>query len=490
MARKNSLPALEWIIRTWQRKTKTPGLGLGLAHNGNPVVRAGFGFRDLKARLPVSPGTVFGIASMTKSFTAMAILLLEERGHLHVTDRVKDHLPEFRTNDPRWTRQITLHHFLTHSSGLPPLPFIYYTSRRSLATDPPYDPRVARRVGIEPDHPPIDTYGGLMEALARTRYRPIGRPGERFSYCNEGFGLLGAVIENVSGRRYESFVTEEILEPAGMTQSGYDPGQRWRSPELSTLYQPDYQRKGNRVVPSQIWWEDPVMRGTGGLHSTVDDILRYLEILRTGGRIGRKRLLQESSLRRMMTPYLEVEPGVRYGYGLMMSEDADGHRLVFHGGGLKGVGSILAVVPELGITAVGLANYMFPGPVVKAGLNHMIGRPLATSWETLPPIRNRGSHFRDLEGWYGSGEGWWVRVRCQAKTLEAHFHGIEIPAKKFRFRHEGDDQFVMGRGLNADRVWFLRTREGRPWAVRLGSRVVRRRTLAEVRRARTGRLAW
>ncbi|MGI0156212.1 MAG: serine hydrolase domain-containing protein, partial [Thermoplasmata archaeon] len=199
---KETAAAFDAFARGWVRARKVPGLSLAVVERGRRPVARGYGFRDVAARLPATPRTVYGIASVTKSFTALAILRLEEAGKLTTDDPVVRHLPEFGTPEPRWTRRIRLHHFLTHSSGLPPLPSIYYSSIRSSARDPPYDPRVARRVGVDPDHRPIDTYEQLMEHLRTTRYRLLGPPGRYFSYSNEAFGLLGAVIERLTGRTY------------------------------------------------------------------------------------------------------------------------------------------------------------------------------------------------------------------------------------------------------------------------------------------------
>ena len=210
------------------RRARIPGLSLGVTRDGHPVVARGYGFRDREHQLPATPRTVYGIASMTKSFTALAILRLEEDRKLKTTDPVVRYLPDFRLGGSRWTQKIQLHHFLNHTSGLPPLPSIYYASARSLARDPPYDPRVARRAGVDPAHAPLDTYQDVMEFLARTRYRPLGPPGQYFSYSNEAFGLLGAVIERASGRTYESYLEEEILRPAGMAHSTFATGIMFR----------------------------------------------------------------------------------------------------------------------------------------------------------------------------------------------------------------------------------------------------------------------
>jgi CubicO group peptidase (beta-lactamase class C family) len=478
------------------RRAKIPGLSLGVLHHGRRVVARGYGYRDLARRLPATTRTIYGIASMTKSFTALAILRLQEEGRLRVTDPVVRHLPEFRTPEPRRTRAITLHHFLSHSSGLPPLPSIYYTSGRSIARDPPYDPKVARRVGIDPDHPPIDTYEGILDYLATERYRLLGPPGAQFSYSNEGFGLLGAVIERASGRTYERFVEDEILRPAGMQSSTFDTGVMLRSPEVTTLYSPHWReprRKGWSA--SQEWWEDTCLRAAGALRTNVEDLFRYLEIYLRNGRVGRERIVSPESLAAMLQPVIEVSPGLFYGYGLVVRPDYYGHRLAYHGGGLKGVSSLFAVLPEAGLGGAVLANAdMVPSDLVlEAAVNQRLGLPLPTPFVPVPrrsPPVPTGRALTEYAGWYCSGEGIWMKVRARPRGLVADFHGIEFTEKGLRLRPIGADGFLVRRGQEVGRVAFVRRPDGRLWAAQLGWRLVRRRDPAELPRARHGRMVW
>ena len=485
-------PAFEAFVSREMGRARVPGLVLGVVRGGRPWLVRGYGFRDRAQRLPATPDTVFGIASMTKSFTALAILRLQEDGRLRVRDPVVRHLPEFRTPEPSRTGRITLEHFLTHSSGLPPLPSIYYTSGRSVARDPPYDPRVARRVGVDPDHPPIDTYAGLMEFLGTARYRLLGPPGAPFSYSNEGFGLLGAVIERASGRTYERYIEEEILRPAGMLRSTFDSGIMFRFPEVTTLYSPNWTHPRGPLVASQEWWEDTCLRAAGALRTNLRDLLAYLSIYLEGGRVGRERIVSPKSVEEMLRPRIEVLPGLFYGYGIAVRPDHHGHFVAFHDGGLKGVASEFAVLPKEGIGGAVLSNADgAPAPLVLAGaINRRLGLPLRTPFFSVPArSRARGS-LAPYPGWYCSGEGIWCRVRARRDHLRADFHGIELVAKGLKLWPAGPDGFVVRQGGGTRYVRFERDRRGRVWAARIGWRLVRRRRPSELSRARTGRMVW
>ncbi|MCI4347134.1 MAG: beta-lactamase family protein [Thermoplasmata archaeon] len=487
-----NLRPLDKFIRTTARKHRIPGLAFLLAQNGRRLVAKGYGYRDVAERLPVTPRTIFGIASVTKSFTALGILRLQEEGRLRVHDPVVRHLPEFGTPAPRWTRRIQLHHFLTHSSGLPPLPSIYYSSGRSLARDPVNDPRVARRVGIDPNHPPIDTYDQMLEYLRTTRYTLLGPPGRCFSYSNEAFGLLGAVIERVSGRHFESFLEEEILRPAGLRSTTFDTGIMFRSPEVTTLYSPPLPPRKRGWGASQDWWEDTCLRGAGALRTNLEDLERYLEIFRTGGRVDGSRIVGPTSLRAMMRPHVPVSPGVFYGYGLAVQPEFPGGPLVSHSGGLKGVSSLIAMLPKRGIASAVLCNLgMAPsGLTVQAGINLLVRRPLTQPLADVPPHPPRPVTIREYAGVYCSGEGIWFRARPVRRGLRIDFIGIEHTQRNLRYAPNGHDEFIRGRRGRTGYVRFERDARGRVWAAFVGWRLVRRRSVRELPLARHNRMVW
>jgi CubicO group peptidase (beta-lactamase class C family) len=488
----NELREVDRIIRRGMARAKTPGITLGLIRPGKPVFAKGYGFRNREARLPATPRTMFGIASVTKSFTALSILRLAEDGRLRVSDPVTRHLPELRIPGANARHPIRIHHFLTHSSGLPPIPSIYYTSMRSIRLDPPYDPKLARRVGVDPDHAPIDTYEQLMRYLSEEKYTLLGPPGQFFSYSNEGFGLLGAIVERASGRTYESFVEEEILRPAGMTATSFDTGILFRQPEVTTLYSPKWTGKRHALVPSELWWEDTCLRAAGALRTNVLDLLRYLQIFLHGGRVDGERIVSSRSVALMTRPHVEVSPGVHYGYGVGVRPDHHGTLIVSHSGGLKGVSSLIIAAPRRGIAGAILSNAdQSPAPMLLGeAVNVALGLPAKTPYEEIPRATRIPGPIRPYAGWYCSGEGIWVEFRARKGYLRADFRGIEIIDKNLKLRPSGRDEFVLAYRGERMTVRFLRDASGRLNAVFVGWRVVRRRRPSEVHFAAKGRMVW
>lgn len=486
------LGRLDGIVRRGMARAKTPGLSLGLLRPGQAPFVKGYGYRNREAKLPATPRTVYGIASVTKSFTALAILRLAEHGLLRVSDPVVRYLPELRIRGASPRRPIRIHHFLTNSSGLPPLPSIYYATMRSVRREPPFDPNIARRVGIDPDRPPIDTYEQLMQFLSNEPYTLLGPPGQVFSYSNEGFGLLGAVIERAAGRTYESFVEEEVLRPAGMTSTCFDTGILFRQSEVTTLYSPRWTGKRHGLVPSEEWWEDTCFRAAGALRTNVLDLLRYLQIFLTGGRVGRERIVSASSVAEVLRPRVPIAHGIHYGYGLAVCPDYHGTLLVYHGGGLKGVGSYIAAVPRRGIAGAALSNAEAApsGRWLAAAVNLALGLPSGTPFEELPKPARVPVTIRPYAGWYCSGEGIWAEVRARPDHLRWDYRGIELIAQGLRLRPAGNDEFLVRSRGQPSSVRFLRNASGRVVSVFTGWRIVRRRSRAERRRAARGKMVW
>jgi len=486
------LPGLDRWVERGMARTKTPGVSLGLVRRGRPTFLKGYGYRNREAKLPATPRTVYGIASVTKSFTALAILRLAEHGLLRVSDPVVRHLPELKIPGTSSRRPIRLHHFLTHSSGLPPLPSIYYTSMRSVRRDPPYDPRVARRVGVDPDHDPIDTYEQLMDYLSNEPYTLLGPPGRFFSYSNEAFGLLGAVVERVSGRTYESFLEEEILRPAGMHATSFDTGILFRQPEVTTLYSPKWTGRRHSLAPSEEWWEDTCLRAAGSLRTNVTDLLRYLQIFLRGGCVDRERVVAATSVAAMMRPHVPVGNGVHYGYGLAVQPDFHGSLLVSHSGGLKGVSSFVAALPGKGIAGAVLSNAEgVPSSLwLGAALNLALGLSPRTPIVEVPKRSRTPVPLAPYAGWYCSGEGIWAEVRARRDHLRWDYRGIEAITKNIRLFPAGNDEFVVRMRGQEGSVRFLRDDAGRVRSVFAGWRVVRRRRRSELALAARGRMVW
>jgi CubicO group peptidase (beta-lactamase class C family) len=445
----------------------TPGMAAGLWQDGREAFVQGYGWRDREAGLAVDPDTIFGIGSCTKSITCAAVLLLAERGKLSPDDPVTRYLPEFRLPGAG-RRPVTIHHLMTHTSGLAPQPALFYALKRSFAGDP------AAPEGVPDDgEGPIDSTEDLVEFLARSRIPLLGEPGEHFSYSNEGYALLGAIVERVSGVAYETFVTEALLKPLGMVRSTFQNPLAAGLDNATTLYAVRGDEGAGEVYPAPKWWDAPAMVAAGFLRATVPDLLRYLSLFTHGGRTPEgHRLLTEESVRRMLTPHAPFLPGRAYGYGFVIWEDFHGRALAEHSGGLKGIGAHVAVMPEEGVASAALANLQGApsGHVALACLAAAVGAPLdAPRLSSRPAVAVDGEQLLRYVGTYRSGEGAHLVVEADGRSLAVELEGRRHLAKAvapdaFVFRVK-DDEVVLR---------FLDHEGGPATRLALGSRILHR----------------
>ncbi len=263
-----------------------------VAHEGDVVLREGYGLADRQTRRRYTPETVQSHGSITKQMTAACILLLESRGALAVDDPITRHLDGV----PPDKRDITLHQLLTHTSGLPG--------------------------GIGADEEPITADAFIEHAMAE----PLAfAPGTAHGYSNVGYSLLGIIVERVSGQDYERFLREELLRPAGLADTGYSLPD-WPDHRLARGY-----RKGELwgTVHGRGWLADGPgwhLRANGGLHTTVDDMLRWLDVLRGRGPLG------AAAVARWTTGHVDAGGGSSaYAYGWRIGETAWGP-MIAHAG--------------------------------------------------------------------------------------------------------------------------------------------------------------
>ncbi|MCL6455149.1 MAG: beta-lactamase family protein, partial [Alicyclobacillus sp.] len=422
-----SVQTFEAFANHLVRAYRAPGVAVGVSHGGRPVSMRGFGYRDAEAGRPITPDTLFGIGSITKSFTCVAILQLAEAGKLSVDHPVVRYLPAFRTPDAEATRRMTLHHFMTHTSGLPPLPTLGHALAASMQGDPAAEGRLADFPDVA-----IQSYDDLMDYIAGLDFRLLGAPGEVFSYSNDAYALLGAVVERVSGEPYADYVEAHILRPAGMERSTFSPAQAAADDDATTLYAIRQTEGKDEVYPAPIWWDAPAMLAAGFLKSTTADMLRYAEIYRNGGVVGDERILSEASVERMMHPYVWCEPNRFYGYGLMITPDYGGTKLVDHGGSLKGVAAQLTVLPERGVCAVAMANLAgVPSfDIALAAVNEQIGFPVDTkrvSFAVRDTVSPAAARFA---GRYESGESARVDIAVKGGRMTATLDGKVYPVQQ------------------------------------------------------------
>ncbi|MGE3911854.1 MAG: serine hydrolase domain-containing protein [Chloroflexota bacterium] len=402
-----------------------PGAAVALAHKGKVVYERGFGHRDAARKLPVTPDTRFGLGSVTKSFPALAIMQLEEAGVLSVDDPVTRWLPEFRLphpDDAQYVPAITIHHFLTHSSGLPPEPALLHARAGSIAADPDLDRMSPRPMGVPADirtWERVQTYEELMALMGRQRFRLLGPPGQVINYSNEGYVLLAAIVERASGRPFAEYLQECVLDPLAMPRTGlYTRETPPQEPEVIPFAVGVKDGK-REVFGSPAWWDQGQMFGNGGLKSTVQDLLRYLEVYRTGGEGHGKRVLSQAGVKKMTTPHMPIPLGGAYGYGLRVADVPGLGRTVGHSGGNKGVATQVVALPEQGVTAVALTNLAnAPAALLVSGVvNAYLGQPPEAAWATYPEHEVSRKQLSRFVGVYQGQPGTIARVAVRDGVL-------------------------------------------------------------------------
>ena len=282
-----------------------------VAKRGAALFDRAYGPANREWDIPNTPATHFRIGSITKQFTAVAILLLEERGKLKLTDPVSTHLADA----PQAWSKITLHHLLTHTSGIP-----------NVTSDPEFflwktQPTTVRHM------------------VGRFRDLPLDFPaGDRHTYSNSNYLVLGLIVETLTSQRFGDFLRENVLNPLGLKDSGLDSNLRILPRRAS-----GYVRRGDQFLNAS-YSDMSVPHAAGAMYSTTHDMWRWAEAI-----FGDKLLTPESRAK-LLTPEQD-----NYALGVRVY-DSSGRKLIEHGGNIAGFSSSLAHYPDEGLTVVVLSN--------------------------------------------------------------------------------------------------------------------------------------
>jgi CubicO group peptidase (beta-lactamase class C family) len=295
-----------------------------VAQDGKPIFRRVYGLADRQWGVPVTFDTEFRLGSITKQFTATAILQLEERGRLRLDDPVS----KYYERAPAAWSAITIRHLLTHSSGIPS-----YTAIPHFIYGQP------SKVDRTPD-----------EIISLTRDQPLEfTPGSDMVYSNTGYVLLGLIIEKITGQKYGDYLREQIFKPLGLDHTGYDDG--------STIIRhmaSGYHLSGDAVVKAS-YMSMTLPFSAGALYSSIDDMLKWDRALHAAKPIG------PAAVASMFTDY-----GHNYGFGYYILKSKTGHIMWDHEGGIFGFHSEIAHYPNDGLTVIVLSN-LEDAPAYKIG---------------------------------------------------------------------------------------------------------------------------
>ena len=307
------------------------GIAAGVMVDGDLVWADAWGLADRETREPMLPSSVSRTGSISKSVTAVLMMILVDRGVIGLDDPVANYLPEFDELQARrpGTQDVTFRHLASHTAGL--------------VREPDWPGSV---VG-----PIAEWENQILQSIPQPAYDSI--PGARYQYSNIGFGMLGLALSRAAGRPFIDMVEEEIFVPLGMTGSSFVVQGAALEPRLAQGY-----TSRNEVVDGDAPAREHAGRGykipNGGVYSTVGDLGRFLGAI---AGVPGLRILEESSREEMLRMQTPEDSYQGYGLGLSLVMDNEGHRLAAHGGSVAGYNAYMAVDPDTRVGVVLLRNY-------------------------------------------------------------------------------------------------------------------------------------
>jgi CubicO group peptidase (beta-lactamase class C family) len=342
-----AFPGIDELVAAFMARAHVPGAAWGIVIDGVLAHIGVSGYRDLPSKSPVTRDSVFRIASMTKSFTAMAILKLRDEGRLSLDDLAERHVPELKhlrypTSD---SSKITVRQLMSHATGFPednP-----WGDQQLAATDEQFTKM-------------------LQEGIPFSN-----APGVEYEYSNYGFAILGRIVTNASGRPYREYIQASILRPLGMWSTTLEPAS----------VPPDRLAQGYRWE-DETWKEEPPLPdgafgAMGGMLTSVSDLSKYVGAFlaawppRDGeetGPVRRASVREMQQIWRARPTIVSRTPaaGVNlnsggYGYGLRISQSCAFEQIVAHGGGLPGYGSLMQWLPDYGVGIIAFGNVTYTG---------------------------------------------------------------------------------------------------------------------------------
>jgi D-alanyl-D-alanine carboxypeptidase len=385
----NKVEQIDQLL-TAQYPSTDPGAVVLITKNGETLLRKAYGLANVEQAVALRPEDVFRIGSITKSFTAMAIMLLEEDGKLSVKDPITRFLPDF----PSLDKPITLEHLLTHTSGL------------AVYTEMPELRQMAATA----------TRADIINLIKNAPMASV--PGQLFNYNNSGYYLLGAVVEKASGMPYADFLAKRIFSPLGMKDTAYE-GQERGAKRIA-----GYRAQAGRYSPAPEM-NTSIAFAAGALVSSADDLQRWQQAILT------EKLLKPATWRRIFTPVLlNSGQATEYGYGWTIRK-LRGQTMREHGGVISGFQAMSLLLPNEQLTLVFLTNQQARNNVARFMSERItaiaIGKPLPV----LNPITLSEAALAEFEGVYSAPDKLPRQITRSGKQLRQQAGNSQVSMDAF-----------------------------------------------------------
>jgi CubicO group peptidase (beta-lactamase class C family) len=416
------------MIEHMLRTTRIPGAAMAVVSGGEMVFSGGYGYRDLGAKLELNSETIYPIASTTKSINATLLAMLVEAGLLAWDAPVQNYLPELHLGDPYISARVTIRDMVVMRTGL------------------------ARHDWLWMERP-IDR-ADLVRRLASLELSSGFR--EQFQYNNLTVTTSGHVAEVVTGRRWEDLVCDKIIKPLDMNSTGFTLP---KSQNVSLSY---HENKRREIVPTHRLESEATAPAGGSMHSTVEDMARWLIFNLSDGEIAGRRLLSPGTIKKIQSPCVfagvdPASPSPNSAYALgWFSDSYKDHARISHGGYLRDVQSSVMLFPDDDLGMVSFAN--FGGPHIASFMNQFafnllmgidqaetIEEKLENYEKTVDEICSRNAAIRrvantlpsrcleDYAGDYEHAGYGRIEIRCSDQMLSLHRHKFALPLEHWHY---------------------------------------------------------
>lgn len=456
-------------------RDRLPGVAVCASGPEGSCFAKGYGFRDADHSVAPDADTMFGIASMSKSMTALAIAMLEAEGKLSYDDPVYRYFPRFSV--PGAARDaVTLRTLANHTSGIPPMePLEWSIAMNSARRDGEWV-RAMRQSAPNA----MRTIDQVIDYIAACPYPTVGAPGENMSYCNEGYAILSYVVDQVAGIPLEQFCMERIFRPLGMERTIMDDdcvgARAMAGGNITSLFERD---DNGALLCDDDWSVLPPFRGCAMVKSTARDMAAYYRCLSNGGMHEGRQVLPRAAVEAMIGPSIPASEIACYGLGLYKRVKC-AHVICEHSGGLHGVSTKGGLLLDEGWGFAVLCNQgdADVDEIMWALYNTVMGLPVETSHCWFTPAGRAFSDPQMLVGRFVGHEGIPETVTV---TLEKGGPVAMVGKDATRLTYCGGTRFLAMDAANPARQrarleFFIRN--GRSWAVRCGSRIFTREDAA------------
>ena len=464
------LSKLEKALKKRIEEMKLPGVSVCIRGPEGVIYAKGFGKRSIEQDLDVTPDTVFGIASMSKSCTALACCMLTAEGKMSLEDPVTKYFPALHLKGVP-DELVTIRQLGLHRAGIPPMEPLEWSIAMNTAGRKTKAEKQLRKESPNK----MDTIEQIVDYIAEGRYQTLGEPGEYMSYSNEGYAILSYVVDQAAGIPLEQFLMERIFRPLGMTRTILDQDcselkAMVKDGNVTRLFE---ERENGKVTEDDSWSVLPPFRGCACIKSTAPDMARYYQMLSNRGMFEGKRVVSEEAIDLMFGPEYPLRRKPFNVMGLKKRCVA-GKMICEHGGGLHGVSTHGGLV-EGGYGVAVLSNISDRDAELVQWIcyNYVLGQDLEKDLYWCEPCSKTFSAPRMLTGDYVGHEG-----------LVAHALVYEKDGQ-LCVRAYGEERYLQycegtvfasvdpKTGKRGDTYRFF-IRDGSAWAVKAGSRIFRR----------------